>query len=168
MHYITFSKVNQGIVYLCREEHIANFVGKASSLGQANGSNFFSYCLAPRVNLRTPRTLSQSLLCANEKNTPALGRIVKNQKKRICAFSGAPRWAIINCPFCLTCIPFRKFRKAKRSLSFAAPTLKSSSIHPVSQTKMGRRCLPIFIWRREEDLNLRYVSGVHTISNRAP
>ena len=23
-------------------------------------------------------------------------------EKRICAFSGAPRWTIINCPFCLT------------------------------------------------------------------
>ena len=32
----------------------------------------------------------------------------------------------------------------------------------------GREKSRPFSWRREEDLNLRYVSGVHTISNRAP
>ena len=36
-----------------------------------------------------------------------------------------PRWTIINCPFCLTGRAIIKFRKAKRSLPFAAPTLKS-------------------------------------------
>lgn len=81
MHYITFSKVNQGIVYLCREEHIANSVGKASSLGQARGSNFSSYCLAPRVNLRTPRTLSQSLLCAKRKKHTRIGAYREESKE---------------------------------------------------------------------------------------
>ena len=37
-----------------------------------------------------------------------------------------------------------------------------------SRTKKHTPMGVLFCWRREEDLNLRYVSGVHTISNRAP
>ena len=36
------------------------------------------------------------------------------------------------------------------------------------QTKKHTRIGCVFRWRREEDSNLRYVSGAHTISNRAP
>ena len=34
--------------------------------------------------------------------------------------------------------------------------------------KKTHPCWVCFLWRREEDSNLRYVSGAHTISNRAP
>jgi hypothetical protein len=42
----------------------------------------------------------------------------------ILAFSGAKRQTIINRLFCLTCFPVVFLRKAKRSLSFATPTLE--------------------------------------------
>ena len=47
------------------------------------------------------RTLSQSLLYGKQKNTPVLGVFFVGAEKRILAFSGAPRWTIINCPGCL-------------------------------------------------------------------
>ena len=44
---------------------------------------------------------------------------------------------------------------------------ESSSILVINNKKHPNES-GVFRWRREEDSNLRYVSGAHTISNRAP
>ncbi len=48
----------------------------------------------------------------------------------------------------------------------------SENTKPPSISSLDKQKAPhqkgCFAWRREEDSNLRYVSGAHTISNRAP
>ena len=108
------------------KEHFGKRVAKASACGQVFGSDRFAYCRSPRANLRIMRSHPQSLLRTNKKHTRD-GCVLFGAEKRIRAFSGAPRWAIINCPFCLTSTTYSLSRKAKRSFTLAAPTLESSS-----------------------------------------
>ena len=66
-----------------------------------------------------------------------------------------PRSAIINCRFCLTRKALSYFRKAKRSLPLAAPTLNSDHDDLYRQTKNTPREGYFCLWWRWSELNRR-------------
>ena len=61
------------------------------------------------------------------------------------------------------------FNKGNEIRTLLARTSEHLGVLTVlNATKKPHLKVWFFCWRREEDSNLRYVSGVHTISNRAP
>ena len=95
----------------------------------------------------TLRAFLQTSACANEKR---IGGGIR-------AFSGAPRQTIINRLFCLTGFSLFKARKAKCSLSFAAPTLESLAVRNTKKDR-GWYFQPLSFWRRRRDSNPRGLS----------
>ena len=92
---------------------------------------------------REPPTIRMfcKLILQETKKHPTKGCFLFGAEKRICAFSGAPRWTMINCPFCLMRKRKPLFaRQNARSRKMALLT-QSCSLCSVTFTPTYRRSL---------------------------
>ena len=122
------------VTFLCAQRNILLPSNKASLL---DNIRCFLYCRITR-NSREPLIMQGFLLTyiyVTKKDIPQGYIFFRGAEKGICAFSGAPRPAIINCCLCLIKKTIDKHGKAKRSLSFAAPP--SNSFQPRNNNKKG-------------------------------
>ena len=123
-----------------RREDILSLCDKASLRRGDRGRKGQWFADVARVNLRQFGCSANSS-CKKQKNTPRKGVFLFGAEKRICAFSGAPRWTIINCPFCLMRKRSSLFARQNACSRSRLPPLKSSSKLGIQTKKRTpRRC----------------------------
>ena len=154
----TKKHTRNGCVLLAKE-HFGKQVAKASHRRQANGRNDFYLSVGARANLRTPQSLPSSSSLRQQKNAPQMGAF--RWLKSILA-NKLPKRRTADKQMEEMIFTFRSV------LARTSDHLKASSQALLCANKKNTPEMGVSCWRREEDSNLRYVSGAHTISNRAP
>ena len=103
-----------------------------------------------RVAVATSKAINRSIIVFALSREPT---ITRGFRDGTCAFSGAPRSAIINCRLCRQAVFLFKLLKAKR---FAPTKRLPPSSPPVgSQYKQNSTALVLFcLWWRQRDLRL--------------